>query len=116
MFQKLFGRGPASAVAQLTVVDLQRKRAAKESIQLIDIRSAEEYQHDGHIAGAKLIPLPALAQRLSEIARDTPVVVICRSGNRSRAAADVLVGHGFTDMSNVQGGMMAWRQACYPTK
>jgi rhodanese-related sulfurtransferase len=116
MFQKHFGRGPASAVAQLTVADLQRKLAAKESLQLIDVRSAEEYQHDGHIAGAKLIPLPALAQRLAEIARDKPVVVICRSGNRSRAAADVLAGHGFTDISNVQGGMMAWRQAGFPAK
>lgn len=116
MFQKLFGRSSGSAVTQISVADLKQKLAAKEPLQLIDVRSAEEYQHDGHIAGAKLIPLPALAQRLGELARDTPVVLICRSGNRSQAAADMLAGQGFTQLTNVQGGMSAWRMAGYPAK
>jgi rhodanese-related sulfurtransferase len=116
MFQKLFGRGAASAVAQLSVADLKQKLAAKEPLQLIDVRSAEEYQHDGHIAGAKLIPLPALAQRTDEIARDTPVALICRSGNRSQVAADLLARAGYTAVSNVQGGMIAWRKAGYPAR
>lgn len=116
MFQRLFGRGAASPVTQMTVADLQQKLAAREPLQLIDVRSAEEYQHDGHIAGAKLIPLPALAQRLGEIARDTPVALICRSGNRSQVAADLLAGQGYTNVSNVQGGMTAWRRAGFPAR
>lgn len=116
MFQKLFGRGASSPVAQITVADLQQKLAAKEPLQLIDVRSAEEYRQDRHIAGAKLIPLPALAQRLAEIARDVPVAVICRSGNRSQVAADLLVGQGYTSVSNVQGGMTAWLRAGFPAR
>lgn len=116
MFQRLFGREAAPAVAQITVADLKQKLAAREPLQLIDVRSAEEYQHDGHVAGAKLIPLPALAQRLDEIGRDTPVALICRSGNRSQVAAELLARQGFSGVSNVQGGMIAWQRAGYPAR
>ncbi|HWQ14876.1 MAG TPA: rhodanese-like domain-containing protein [Roseiflexaceae bacterium] len=117
MFQRIFGGGGAAAtVAQMTVADLRQRLAAREPLQLIDVRSAEEYQHDGHIAGARLIPLPALAQRLGEIARDTPVALICRSGNRSQVAAELLARAGYTAVSNVQGGMIAWRRAGYPAR
>ncbi|HMO56587.1 MAG TPA: rhodanese-like domain-containing protein, partial [Roseiflexaceae bacterium] len=109
MFQKLFQRPTGPAVAQLSVAELERRLAAHESLQLIDVRSAEEYQHDGHISGARLIPLPALAQRLHEIDRTRPVVIICRSGNRSQVASELLLRHGYLDISNVQGGMIAWR-------
>ena len=120
MLQHLFGGGQAAqaagSIAQLTVADLQRKLAAREPIQLIDVRSPEEFQLDGHIAGARLIPLPALALRLAEIARDVPVALICRSGNRSQVAADLLARQGYADVSNVQGGMIAWRRAGLPTR
>jgi rhodanese-related sulfurtransferase len=116
MFQKLFGRGSASAVKQLSVAELQTKIAAKEPLQIVDVRSADEYRNDGHIAGAKLIPLPMLAQRLGEISRDLPVALVCRSGGRSQAAADLLAREGFTSVINVQGGMMAWRGAGYKTR
>ena len=55
-----------------------------------------------------------LALRLNEIRRDVPIVVICRSGSRSQAAADLLLAHGFSEVSNVQGGMLAWQRAGYP--
>jgi rhodanese-related sulfurtransferase len=115
MLEKLFGRKPAGAVAQLRVEELRHKLLDKEALQLIDVRSAEEYKHDGHIAGARLIPLPALAQRLGEIAHTTPVVVICRSGNRSQTAATLLAQAGYSNVSNLQGGMIAWRSAGFPT-
>jgi phage shock protein E len=120
MLHRLFGSGKpaptAGSVAQLTVAELQRKLAAREPIQLIDVRSPEEFQFDGHVAGARLIPLPALVQRLTEIARDVPIALICRSGNRSQAAAEMLIRQGYTDISNVQGGMIAWRRAGLPTR
>lgn len=116
MFHKLFGQKPAGAVAQLSVADLKQKLAAKEPLQLIDVRSAEEYTHEGHIAGARLIPLPVLAQRLAEIARDTPVVLVCRSGNRSQVAADLLAKAGYNALFNLQGGMIAWRRAGYQAR
>lgn len=118
MLQRLFGIGqPAGpAIAQMNVAELQRRLADRESLQLIDVRSPEEFQYDGHISGARLIPLHALAHRLSEITADTPVALICRSGNRSQVAAEMLVRQGFTDVSNVQGGMIAWQRAGLPTR
>jgi len=118
MLQRIFGNGqsarPSARVAQLTVAELQRKLSAHESLQIIDVRSPEEFQLDGHIAGARLIPLPALAQRLGEISHDIPVVLICRSGNRSQVAADILAREGYTEVGNVQGGMIAWQHAGLP--
>lgn len=120
MLHRLFGGGQpalgAGAVAQLSVADLQRKLAAREPIQLIDVRSPEEFQLDGHIVGARLIPLPALSQRLAEIARDVPVALICRSGNRSQVAAEMLIQQGYADVSNVAGGILAWRRTGLPTR
>ncbi|MEN9937165.1 MAG: hypothetical protein RLZZ387_3744 [Chloroflexota bacterium] len=117
VFQRLFGNKQESpAVAQLTVADLKQQLAAKAPLQLIDVRSAEEYQHDGHVAGAKLIPLPVLAQRMAEIRHDLPVAVICRSGNRSQVAAEMLARAGYAQVSNVQGGMAAWARAGYPAR
>ncbi len=65
MFQKLFSRSPSSPIKQMTVIELQEKLNAQEPLQLIDVRSAEEYQYDKHVVGSKLIPLPALSQRMS---------------------------------------------------
>jgi rhodanese-related sulfurtransferase len=120
MLHRLFGKNQpalaAGSIAHLTVAELQRKLAAREPIQLIDVRSPEEFRLDGHVAGARLIPLPALAQRLAEIARDVPVALICRSGNRSQVAAELLARQGYADIGNVQGGMIAWRRAGLPTR
>lgn len=118
MFQQLFGFGKAapSGVTQITVADLKGKLAAKEALQLIDVRSAEEFEQDGKIEGARLIPLPALSSRMSDISKETPVAVICRSGSRSHVAAEMLARAGYTNVFNVQGGMIAWRRAGYPAR
>lgn len=70
----------------------------------------------GHVAGAKLIPLGQLAQRATEIPRNIPVYVICRSGNRSAQASQILVSKGFSNIHNVQGGLLAWQAAGYPVR
>lgn len=117
MLRRLFSSGTSVAsISQLTVAELQRKLAAHETIQLIDVRSPQEFQFDGHVAGARLVPLPVLGQRLGEIARDLPIALICRSGNRSQVAAELLARQGYTDVSNVQGGMIAWRRAGFPAR
>lgn len=85
MFQQRPASDTASGVTQISVADLRDRLAAHAPMQLIDVRSEDEFQHDGHVADAKLIPLPALAQRLGEIGWDTPVVVICRWGTAARS-------------------------------
>jgi rhodanese-related sulfurtransferase len=64
-----------------------------------------------------LIPLGDLeSQAASKLAADRPVYVICRSGNRSRTASDILVGLGFTKVYNVDGGVIAWLDAGLPVE
>ncbi len=74
---------------------------------LLDVRQPSEYQ-EGHLAGAKLIPLPELPDRLGELDPQEPVVAYCAVGGRSRAAAQLLQGRGFREVYNLTGGIKAW--------
>jgi rhodanese-related sulfurtransferase len=117
MLRSLFGgRAAASSIATITVPELKRRLDAGERLFLLDVRSADEYAYDGHIVGAHLLPLPALALRLDELPRDTPIICICRSGNRSGVAAEHLARQGFSDVTNLTGGMLAWARAGLPMK
>lgn len=73
---------------------------------LIDVRRPEEWD-EAHLEGATLVTLDTLPDRLDELPAAEPILVICRSGARSAAATQALVGAGF-DATNVAGGMLAW--------
>jgi rhodanese-related sulfurtransferase len=79
---------------------------------LLDVREPSEYAVI-HVPDAKLVPLGEVSYRLKEIEayKDKPIAVICRSGRRSAEAVAILQGAGFTQVSNVQGGIQAWEQA-----
>jgi glyoxylase-like metal-dependent hydrolase (beta-lactamase superfamily II)/rhodanese-related sulfurtransferase len=80
------------------------------AIQIVDVRESDEYHGAlGHIRNAKLIPLGALPGRVGELARDRPVVLVCRSGARSAQASVLLQRAGFSDVANLAGGMLRWR-------
>lgn len=85
-------------------------RARQGEITLLDVRMEPEYE-EFHLPGATLLPLPDLPDRLDAIARDKPVVVYCRAGGRSAAAAKLLSGSGFPRVINMLGGAMAWQGA-----
>ena len=74
---------------------------------LLDVRQPSEYKR-GHIPGARLIPLPDLADQWVEINPEEPVIVYCAVGGRSRAAAQMLAGNGLKEVYNVNGGIKAW--------
>ncbi len=76
---------------------------------MVDVREPDEYA-TGHVPGARLIPLGALAARVAELPRDRTVFVMCASGNRSLRAATALAGMG-VPATSVAGGTSAWRQA-----
>ena len=78
------------------------------SVTILDIRQPSEYQA-GHIAGAKLIPLPEIKDRKEEIDRDKPVLVYCAVGGRSRVASQMLSGGDFKEVFNLSGGYKAWQ-------
>lgn len=83
---------------------------------VIDVRELSEFK-SGHILNAKHIPLGKLNERLGELEkyRDRPMVVVCRSGNRSSSACALLTKQGFTQAHNMSGGMMAWQNKKFPS-
>ncbi|ACL24056.1 rhodanese-like domain-containing protein [Chloroflexus aggregans] len=99
--------------AEINVARLKTMLDRQENFFLLDVRTPQEFVQDGRIAQSTLIPLQELEQRLSELPTDKPIVCICRSGNRSAAACDLLRSRGF-EVINVAGGMRAWAAAGYP--
>jgi sulfur dioxygenase len=80
------------------------------AVQILDVREAQEFVGPlGHIRGAILIPLGDLTERAAELARDRPIVAVCRAGSRSAQATVILREAGFGDVANLAGGMLRWR-------
>lgn len=75
--------------------------------QLIDVREPQEYKN-GHILGARNIPLTQFKQRLVEMRSDKPVYLYCQGTSRSMRAANILRKEGFKDISILQGGFKKW--------
>jgi glyoxylase-like metal-dependent hydrolase (beta-lactamase superfamily II)/rhodanese-related sulfurtransferase len=81
-----------------------------QALQILDVREPQEFTGPlGHIRSAILIPLGELAERAGELARDRPIVTVCRAGSRSAQATVILRQAGFTDIANLAGGMLRWR-------
>ncbi len=96
-------------------VDTAQAAALREQgAVVLDVREPEEWA-EYHIPGATLIPLGQLAARVNEIPRDRPVLVYCRSGNRSQEGRDILLRAGFTQVTSLRGGIKAWAAAGLPT-
>ncbi|OKP95002.1 rhodanese-like domain-containing protein [Paenibacillus sp. P46E] len=77
-----------------------------ESLNMLDVREPGEWG-EGHIAGAKHIPLGVLMERQHELDPAQEIIVICRSGNRSGLACELLSEKGF-NVVNMTGGLNAW--------
>jgi sulfur dioxygenase len=81
-----------------------------QRVQIVDVREPHEFTGPlGHIAGARLIPLGALAERAGDLAPDVPIVTVCRAGGRSAQATVILKKAGFERVANLAGGMRRWR-------
>jgi hydroxyacylglutathione hydrolase len=80
------------------------------SMTVLDVRNRSEWE-EGHVPGARHVPLAELTARLDELRGSGPIAVHCQSGGRSAVAASVLSAAGLADVSNVQGGYEAWVSA-----
>lgn len=98
-------------MSDIPTVDIHQTADATDA-SLLDVREVGEWIH-GHIVGTVNIPLGELADRLGEVARDRRVIVICRSGNRSGMATQLLRSIG-VDAYNMRGGSLAWAAAGKP--
>lgn len=81
---------------------------------VLDVRTQEEWD-EYHAPNTTLIPLDQLASRLNELPKDKEIVVVCRSGNRSQQARDILLGAGF-NATSMAGGLKEWYASGYPTE
>lgn len=114
MLQSLFGTRTMSRIPQVDAFELQDLMEQENDLLVVDVRSPQEYQYDGHIAGSRLLPLSALMQRIEELPLDQEIVFVCRSGNRSQVACEQLHQLGRSNTKNFRGGMIAWKRAGLP--
>jgi hydroxyacylglutathione hydrolase len=103
---------PKESSGSLSVHKLQEKIVAGEPLTLLDVRSKDEWEKR-HIAGSIRIYVGLLETRLQEVPTEYPVVIICKSGNRSSIAASLLLRDGRKNIFNLLGGITAWQNAGY---
>ena len=99
---------------EITVQELKELLDKHEDFQLVDVR--EDFEYEVSNLGGVLIPLGGILIEADQISKDKPVVVMCRSGRRSAAAIMQLEQQfGFGNLSNLQGGILAWAEEIDPS-
>lgn len=97
---------------EITVKELKQKMDKGEDFQLIDVREPFEYEMSN--LGGENIPLAGVVIESDKVATDKPVIIMCRSGKRSGVAIMQLEQLGFTDLYNLEGGILAWAEEIDP--
>lgn len=103
----------ADVPLQVNVREAYEMREA--GVFVLDVREPHEWD-TVHIPGATLIPLGELENRLEELPTNQDILVVCRSGNRSATARDVLLKTGFENVTSMAGGMIDWVNQSYETE
>jgi rhodanese-related sulfurtransferase len=119
MFGLLLLAACSSAVP--TVSAMPKEVSLNEAVNLrnagafiLDVRQPEEW-NEYHVPGSTLIPLGELDKHVKELPHDKPIVVVCRSGNRSATGRDILIKAGLTQVTSLAGGLTQWKAAGHPT-
>lgn len=100
-----------SAPQEITVSQAYQKY--QQGAFFLDVRTVEEWDQ-AYIPRSTLIPLDELGSRLDELPRDQEIVVVCRTGRRSKEGMTILRQAGFQLVSSMNGGLTAWQAAGYP--
>ena len=95
---------------QITPRELDHQLAGAAAPVVLDVRTDDEWR-EGHVPHAAHIMGGYLPGKLAEVPRDRPVAVMCGTGYRSTIAASILARAGFGNVTNVTGGMAAWKKA-----
>ena len=87
-----------------------------EDMVILDVRTLEEFA-EGHIEGATMLDFyeSDFGERLSQLDKDVPYLLYCRSGNRSGQTAAMMQQLGFSDVADVDGGIVSWLSTGLPT-
>ncbi|MBT5073933.1 MAG: rhodanese-like domain-containing protein [Kordiimonadaceae bacterium] len=111
LFERFFWWLPFGSVPEVSSESLANNiMDAKLAPQILDVRSPGEWK-GGHIPGAINVPIGELKGRLSSLALDKekPVVAICLHARRSIPAVRLLKAKGYQNVTQLEGGMTAWR-------
>ena len=101
---------PFNSLNGMTAVSAgEAKQIIESGAQVIDVRTGVEYEA-GHIPGSRHIPIADIQRESATLDRDTPVILYCRSGNRSGPAAEAFAASGW-DAHSIDGGLLAWDEA-----
>jgi rhodanese-related sulfurtransferase len=96
-----------SQIKTISVEELKAMIDEKKDFQLIDVREKDEKAFAD--IGGELIPMGSVILNVEKISKEKPVIVYCRSGNRSgRVIAELQFRHGFDNLYNLTGGILAW--------
>jgi len=114
---KLFWWLPFGKVPEISATELAEKMNNPDLCpQLLDVRTHTEW-HNGHLADSVNIPITELLSKIDKFTffkKDKPIVAICLSAHRSIPAVRLLRRHGFQDVTQLAGGMLAWRRHGLP--
>ena len=98
------------AIKQLDVNQLKEKIDAKQDIILVDCREEHEWEA-GHIDAAKFLPLSEIEKNHTELKdKNAEIILQCRSGKRSMTYANFLEEKGYTNLTNLEGGILSWQE------
>ena len=101
---------PLATTEQIGVEELDARIREGHAARVVDVRRPAEWQA-GHIASAVNVPLNTLEHHAADLPKDEPVAVLCAGGFRSSIGTSILERQGFTKITNVVGGMAAWKNA-----
>jgi rhodanese-related sulfurtransferase len=104
---------PIGGVAIVSAQQAAKLQAEEASALIVDVREPREYE-SLRAPGAVSVPLAEFVARHADLPRDRQLLLVCRSGSRSLRATMFLMQQGFSNVANVDGGMIAWKNAGLP--
>lgn len=94
---------------EISVFALDQRIKANESVNVIDVREVSELEIV-KMDGAQHIPMGDIPLRMNELDKDSELIIMCKSGGRSAQVCDFLERNGYSNVTNLSGGIISWAQ------
>lgn len=102
-------------IPTVTVQEALERLGSEQPALLVDVREQDEFL-ELRAVSAILMPLSQFGSQFAELPKDRPLLMVCHSGGRSGRATAFLLQQGYSDVCNVEGGMLAWKRAEQPMR